>query len=124
MERLGGRLIRRSRRSSRSKAAAGPVRDADVQLLLLEDLLKARGAATSVAERNDISEEADKLQAKLEKRREDAAAELGAVIVKLEDKEIRRISPLQSDLIDVKWTSLLKDARAVERRSAQGFGCR
>ncbi len=103
------------------RAAAGPVRDGDVQLGLLKELLERKGAGLPAAERNVVSKEERKLQAKLEKRREDAAMELAAVISRLEDKEIRRISPLRSDVSGLKWNSLLKDARAVERRSARGL---
>ena len=101
------------------RRAAGPVRDMDVQQALLEGLLKTAGAALPAAERDGLKEEGEKLQAKLKKSRKGAATELSAVIGGVELKDLERISPLQTDISQIKWTSLLKDAQAVERRSAR-----
>jgi CHAD domain-containing protein len=103
------------------RKAAGPVRDVDVQLGLLEELLETKGASLPPEGRSVVSREARTLQAKLERRREDAAVELMAVIRASEDKELRRISPLQTGLTGTTWMSLLKNARSVERSSAQGL---
>jgi CHAD domain-containing protein len=103
------------------RKAAGPVRDKDVQRGLLEDLLKARGGAMPAPERSAISEQARKLQATLKKCRKDAAVGLVAAIEGAETKELRRISPLQAYVSKLNSMSLLKDARAVERRSAEGL---
>jgi CHAD domain-containing protein len=103
------------------RKAAGPVRDLDVQRCLLEELLEAKGAAMPVAERSAVNEEGRKLQAKLKKNRKDAATELASVIANAEDKELKRISPLQADLSGSKWMSLLKDARGLERRSGRNI---
>lgn len=100
------------------RSAAGPVRDMDVQLGLLADVVGRAGAAMPVSERSVLSEEGRKLQAELKKCRKDAAVDLRAAIEKSEKKELRRISPLQTDLSGMKWTYLLKDAKALERRSA------
>ena len=56
------------------RQAAGPVRDMDVQMGLLEGLLKAKGKELPVGERSDFKDEAKRLQAKLEKYRKGAAA--------------------------------------------------
>jgi CHAD domain-containing protein len=103
------------------RRAAGPVRDMDVQLGLVEGLLKEKRAAIPVEEHSVISEEAQKLQAKLKKCRKDAAAELVAAIGNAEGQELRRISPLHADLSEQRWAFLLKDALAIERRSARGL---
>jgi hypothetical protein len=91
----------------------------DVQLGLLEDSLKAKVAGSPISEQNVFKDGARKLQAKLEKYRTKDAIELVSVITGLEDRELKRISPLQTGLSGVKWTSLLKEAHAVERRSAR-----
>ena len=101
------------------RKAAGPVRDMDVQRGLLEDLLKAKGAAIFEAKGSFLNDEARKLQAKLKNYRYDAAIELAFVIADVVDEELERVSPLNLDLSGITWTSLLKEARAVERRSAR-----
>ncbi len=101
------------------RRAAGPVRDMDVQRGLLEDLLKTKDAAMPVAERSAINEGAHNLQAKLKGYRKEAAAELASIIAKVEGKELRRISPLKTQLSNAQWMFLLKEAHAVERRSAR-----
>ena len=103
------------------RRAAGPVRDMDVQLGLLEDLVRTKVSAMAAGERSVISEEARKLQAKLKRCRKEAAAQLVAAITDAEDQAMRRISPLQTDLLGQKWTLLLKDALAIERRSARAL---
>jgi CHAD domain-containing protein len=101
------------------RKAAGPVRDMDVQKGLLEGLLKAKGAAMPIVKRSAFNDEASKLQVKLKKYRKDAAAELVAAIADAEEKELRRISLLQADVSEIKWTSLLKEARSLERGNAR-----
>jgi CHAD domain-containing protein len=103
------------------RRAAGPVRDMDVQRGLLEGLMKAKSAAMPVAERSIVNGEACKLQAELKECRKDAAAELILVIRDAENKELRRISPLQTDLYGMKRTLLLKDGQSIERRSARNL---
>jgi CHAD domain-containing protein len=103
------------------RKAAGPVRDMDVQRGLLADLLKAKGDALPVAERNTFNGEARKLQAKLKKYRKDTATELASVIAAAEDEEFRIISLLKTDLSKLKWMFLLKDAQAIERLSARSL---
>jgi CHAD domain-containing protein len=117
---FGRRMDRALKALKPIRKAGGPVRDLDVQRRLLEELLKAKGPAMPLVERSVFNEGAAKLQAKLKKDRKDAAAELVAAIAAIEEKELRRISPLQADFSGVKWMSLLKDARAAQRRSAKG----
>jgi CHAD domain-containing protein len=101
------------------RKAAGPVRDMDVQRGLLEGLLKAKGAAMPTVKRSALNDGASKLQAKLKKYRKDAAVDLVAAIADAEEKELRRISPLQTVVSEIKWTSLLKEARLLERGRAR-----
>ncbi len=103
------------------RKAAGPVRDMDVQLGLLEDLLKAKGARMPVSERNVFNDEARKLQAKLKLYRKDAITELTSVMGNSEEEELRRVSQLETGVSGIKWMFLLKEARSVERRSARGL---
>jgi CHAD domain-containing protein len=103
------------------RKAAGPVRDMDVQMGLVDGLLKAKGAAAPLRERSVFRDEAKRLQAKLKGRRKDAAAQLVAAIRDEEDLELRRISSLQTEISGAKWTLLLKNARSVERHSAKGL---
>jgi CHAD domain-containing protein len=103
------------------RKAAGPVRDMDVQRGLLEDVMKAKGGALPIAESNTFNDEARKLQAKLKKYRKDAATKLAYVIADAENKEFKLISLLKSDLSETNWMSLLKDAQAIERRSARSL---
>ncbi len=100
------------------RRAAGPLRDMDVQRGLLRGLVKAGGVKMPVADRSVFNEEANKVEAKLEKLRRDAAMYLISVIEGAEVKELESISPLQIDISAIKWTSLLKDAVAIERRNA------
>ncbi|MGD0649225.1 MAG: CHAD domain-containing protein [Acidobacteriaceae bacterium] len=100
------------------RGAAGPVRDMDVQMGLLEGLVKAAGIELPAADRGDLEAAGEKLGAKLQKSRTEAAKELGRVILGAEMKELQRLSLLQTELSEVKWTSLLKDAMAIEKRSA------
>ena len=90
------------------RRAAGPVRDMDVQQALLEGLLKTAGAALPAAERDGLKEEGEKLQAKLKKSRKGAATELSAVIGGVELKDLERISPLQTDISQIKVDVLIE----------------
>ena len=103
------------------RKAAGPVRDMDVQKGLLADLLKAKFLTISAAQSNIVLEEARKLQVKLKKYREASAAELISVITNAGEREVKWISPLYIALSGIKWTSVLKAGRAVERRSAENL---
>lgn len=100
------------------RQAAGPVRDIDVQMGLLEDLLKAKIDELPASELNVLNEEGSKAQARLEKYRRGAATDLTAAVTGIHDGVVRRISHLQTDLSKEKWMLTLKDARSVERQSA------
>jgi CHAD domain-containing protein len=118
---FGRKLDKALRALKPIRKAAGPVRDTDVQIGLVEGLLKAKNAATPATERSAFNEKARKLQAKLKKYRKDAAAELVTAIADAKEKELRRISPLQADVSGIKWTFLLKEARSLERASARSL---
>jgi CHAD domain-containing protein len=100
------------------RQAAGPVRDIDVQMGLLEDFLRASINELPPAEFNVVKQEATKVQARLEKHRKRAARELTAAVTDVDDALVKRISHLQTELSTEKWMSVLKDARSVERDSA------
>jgi CHAD domain-containing protein len=101
------------------RKAAGPVRDMDVQRGLLGDLLKATEVTISIDKGSVVNNEGRKLQAKLKKYRKDAATELAFIIADVANEELKRLSPLNLVLSGTIWMSLLKKARAVERRSAR-----
>jgi len=103
------------------RGAAGPVRDMDVQMGLLEGLVKTAGMGLPEADRNALEADGEKFQTRLKRCRNGAAKELRDVIENVEMKELQRLSPLQTELSELKWTSLLKDAMTIERQSARGL---
>jgi CHAD domain-containing protein len=101
------------------RAAAGPVRDTDVQRKLLADLLNSAGAVKPSSEQCLLKEETRKLEAKLKQSRKDTATDLISAIKDSTNKRLKWLSPLQSDLYSLKWMHLLKDAHSIERRSSR-----
>ena len=101
------------------RKAAGPVRDMDVQRGLLEGLLKVKSPTMPVVKDSTFNDEGMTLQVKLKKYRKDAAIRLAFVLADIADEELKRVSPLNPEVSEIKRMSLLKEARAVERRSAR-----
>lgn len=118
---LAGQIDRALRALKPIRRAAGCVRDTDVQRKLLEEALAARAAGGSAEEAKVVAEQGQKLFAALTKSRASAAKELLASIEEGEEKVLRRLSLLHDAICTIKWSSLLKDARAVERQSARGL---
>jgi len=118
----GARLARKIDKALKAlkpvRGAAGPVRDMDVQMGLLEGLVKSAGGAMGV-DRGALETDGKRLEAKLKQSRKEAAKELRDVIENVEMKELQRLSYLQPYLSEVKWMPLLKDAVTIERRSAR-----
>jgi CHAD domain-containing protein len=116
---LGRKLDKALKALKPIRKAAGPVRDMDVQIGLLEGLLKAKGIVAPIAKRLFFSDAVRKLQATLKRYRKYAAADLVTAIADADEKELRRVSPLRADVSEIKWTFLLKEARSLERGSAR-----
>jgi CHAD domain-containing protein len=103
------------------RGAAGPVRDMDVQLGLLEGLVKTAGASMQVGDRGALEAEGQKLQARLKRSRKNAVKKLRHVIENVEMKQLQLLSLLQTELSELKWMFLLKDAVAIEQSSSRGL---
>ena len=119
----GARLARKIDKALKAlkpiRGAAGPVRDIDVQLALLEGLVQRVGASPARGTPGEAQAAGLKLQTELKRSRKHAAKQLREVIQHVEMKELKRLSPLQTELSDVKWMYLLKDAMKIERQAAR-----
>jgi CHAD domain-containing protein len=118
----GARLARKIDKALKAlkpiRGSAGPVRDLDVQMALLEGLVQRVGGSPARGTPGEAQAAGLKLQTELKRSRKHAAKQLREVIQNVEMKELKRLSPLQTELSDVKWMSLLKDAVKIERQSA------
>ena len=103
----GARLARKIDQALKAlkpiRGAAGPVRDRDVQMGLLEGLVKTAGVGLQEAARKALQADTEQLQTRLKRCRNDAAKELREVIENVEMKELKRLSHLQTELSAVKW---------------------
>ena len=93
------------------RAAAGPVRDLDVQRRLTAEIAEKAGASGSV-------EEGKRLDERLHRRRKESAVKLTSVIRKAEPKLERSLGAIAEATARLRDTSLLKTARSIMLRSS------
>ncbi len=104
------------------RAAAGPVRDLDVQRLQLAGLLNKLSSTRPDAKQILMSTEARKLREMLEANRDLAAHALVSILAKSKNKPRKALKPLRNEFRSVKWRPLWKEARAIADHCARKLG--
>jgi CHAD domain-containing protein len=100
------------------RAAAGPVRDLDVQRRLTAEIAEKAGASGSVEERKRLAGDGKRLDERLHRRRKESAVKLTSVIRKAEPKLERSLGAIAEATARLRDTSLLKTARSIMLRSS------